>query len=363
MATLVKTPSGTWKSVIRKKGWPTTAKTFRTKRDAEDWARRTEDEMVRSMYIARGPSERQTLSEALERYLKDISPSKSLNTQASEQTSAKALSAHLGSYSLAAITPNLVAQYRDKRLETISERTGRAISQNTVRKELALLSHLYSVAMKEWGIGLVYNPVANIRKPSPGIGRNRRLTWSEIHRLLRECDRHSNPMLGQITRIALYTAMRKGEITSLGREQVDLHRRIVRLQKTKNGTARTVPLSKRAAKVFHDALANPVRPIDCTLIFFGEPGKDDHRHGYRINKVWSAALQRAEIHDLHFHDLRHEATSRLVEKGFSDQEVAAITGHKDMQMLRRYTHLRAEDLVQRLDGTKRVSSVKATGRK
>lgn len=64
MATLVKTPSGTWKALIRKTGWPTVAKTFRTKRDAEDWSRRTEDEMVRGVYIQRSGSERMTLENA-----------------------------------------------------------------------------------------------------------------------------------------------------------------------------------------------------------------------------------------------------------------------------------------------------------
>ena len=76
MATLVKTTSGTWKAVIRKTGWPTTSKTFRLKRDAEDWVRRSEDEIVRGVYIKRSSSERLTIEEALKRYLAEISPTK-----------------------------------------------------------------------------------------------------------------------------------------------------------------------------------------------------------------------------------------------------------------------------------------------
>jgi len=67
-----------------------------------------------------------------------------------------------------------------------------------------------------------------------------------------------------------------------------------------------------------------------------------------INRVWIQALERAEISGLRFHDLRHEATSRFVEAGLSDQEVASITGHKSMQMLQRYTHLRSEELVDKI---------------
>jgi len=344
MASIIKTPSSTWKAVIRRKGWPTTAKTFRTKRDAEDWARRTEDEMVRGVYIRRSPSQKISLKDALDRYIKEITPTKRASTQRAEKMRAKPLTAKLGNYSLVSLSPDVIAAYRDERLEA-----GR--SPATVRLELALLGHLYTTAIKEWGIGLVYNPVSNIRRPSPGEGRNRRLTWSEARRMLKECDAHSNPMLGWAVRIALFTAMRQGEVLSLTLDQVDLRRRIVRLSETKNGSARTVPLSKRAARVLRQAIDHPVRPKETNLIFYGEPGRDGVRRPYRTNKVWSEALKRAEISDLRFHDLRHEAVSRFVEKGMSDQEVAAISGHKSMQMLRRYTHLRAEDLVARLDRT------------
>jgi integrase len=155
-------------------------------------------------------------------------------------------------------------------------------------------------------------------------------------------------MLGWAVRIALYTAMRQGEILSLTLDQVDLQRRIVRLNATKTGSARTVPLSRRAARVLRQAIAHPARPKGVVLVFYGEPGKDKKRRPYTISKVWSNTLQRAAISDFRFHDLRHEAVSRLVEKGLSDQEVVAISGHKSMQMLRRYTDLRAEDLVEKL---------------
>ena len=157
-------------------------------------------------------------------------------------------------------------------------------------------------------------------------------------------------MLGWAVRIALYTAMRQGEILSLYRSQVDLDRHIVRLDKTRNGSVRTVPLSPQAVAVFSKAMADPIHEkTDSPLLFPGEPGRDDKRRPYVINRVWMMAVERAKLHDLRFHDLRHEAVSRLVESGLNDQEVAAISGHKSMQMLRRYTHLRAEDLVKKLE--------------
>jgi len=110
MATLVKTDSGTWKAVIRKTGWPTTVKTFRTKRDAPDWARRVEDEMVRGVYVDRASAERMTLNNALERYMREVSPAKEANTHDRERVRAQILSERLGTYSLAAITSDLMAR-------------------------------------------------------------------------------------------------------------------------------------------------------------------------------------------------------------------------------------------------------------
>lgn len=345
MATITKTPSGTWKAIIRKVGWPTASKTFRTKRDAEDWARRTEDEMVRGVFIQRATSERLTLANALDRYLKEVSSTKSDFTLRGEKSKAKQLKAKLGKYSLAALTADLVAGYRDERLEE-------GMKSNTVRLELALLGHLFTVAIKEWRVGLIYNPVANIRKPSPGQGRDRRLSKEEETRLIDAVSKYSNPMLGWIVRAALATGMRSTELVSLRRSQVDLKRRVVRLANTdtKSGDARTVPLTLEAKKVFEEALANPVRPIDCDLVFFGELGRDGKtRRPYAFNKIFGKIKKELGLADLHFHDLRHEAVSRLVEAGLSDQKVAAISGHKTMQMLKRYTHLRAEELVAELD--------------
>lgn len=347
MATIVKTPSGTWKAVIRKIGWPTTAKTFRTKRDAEDWARRTEDEMVRGVYLSRAPSEKLTVSAALTRYLAEVSATKKTTTQRSESFSAKHLDAFFGKYSMAAVSAELVAKYRDERLAA-------GKSNNTVRLELAMLGHLFRIAIQEWGIGLTFNPVASIRKPSPGVGRDRRLSNQEQLCLFNAADAHSNPMLGWIVRLAVETGMRSSEITGLLRSQVDLARRVVTLRDTKNGSSRVVPLTRAATVVFQAALDNPIRPIDTELVFFGEPGRDGKRKPYVFQKLWAGLVRELGMADLHFHDLRHEAVSRLVEAGLSDQEVASISGHKSMQMLKRYTHLRAEDLVQRLDSLRRA---------
>ncbi len=342
MATITKTPSSTWKAIIRRVGWPTSAKTFRTKRDAEDWARRTEDEMVRGVFIQRTPSEKMLVSVALQRYVQEVVPTKKESTQRREGARIREIDTYFEKYSLAAVTPDLVAKFRDARLAE-----GKA--NNSVRLELALLGHLFNVAIREWHIGLAYNPVTNIRKPSAGEGRDRRLAKHEQEKLLSAVDQHTNPMLGWIVRIAIETGMRHSEILGLRRSQIDLTKRVARLSDTKNESARTVPLTRMATAAFSQALNNPIRPFDTDLIFFGEPGKSGKRSPYQFSKTWQVIKKSLGMADLHFHDLRHEAVSQLVEAGLSDQEVASISGHKSMQMLRRYTHLRAEDLVKKLD--------------
>ena len=281
MATLVKTPSGKWKAIIRRAGWPLTVKTFRTQRDAGDWARRTEDDMVRGAFIQRATGDRMTVAAAMKRYLADVVPSKRPTTQAADLRRSKIIVKHLGRYSLTSLTPEVIAQFRDMRLagEDRKDAAGNAMprTNSTVRLDLALLGHLLTIAIKEWGVNLPANPVTNIRRPASGPGRNRRLSQEEESRLLAAVDQHSNPMMGWIVRIALETGMRWSEILTLRESQVDLKRRIVRLLKTKNTQPRTVPLTLSAVEMFRKAIANPVRPDDTDLIFSGAPGRDGVR--------------------------------------------------------------------------------------
>ena len=338
MATITKTRSGSWKGLIRRKGWPAIIKTFRIRRDAEDWARTTEDEIIRGIYVPRSDSERLTLADALDRYQRDVSTTKKPSTQNREKYRINQVKNLLGNYSLASLTAETIAKFRDKRLAD-------GKSNNTVRLELALLSHLYTTAIREWGLGIAFNPATNVSKPSPGKGRDRRLDADEEVRLLAACNAHSNPFLGWMVRLALYTAMRHGEIANLTASQVNLTKRTLYLSDTKNDDVRTVPLTDKAYATIKEVLDFPIRPAGTDLLFYGNPGRDGKRRPYQTGRVWDDALVRAGITNLRFHDLRHEATSRFVEAGLSDQQVSAITGHKSMQMLKRYTHLRNEDLV------------------
>jgi integrase len=317
--------SGSWQALVKKKGYGQIGRTFDTKGEAEAWAKITEAEMVRGVYFSQKEAESTTLSGALDRYEREISSIKKGYQQ--EKKRIRSWKAHpLAKRFLATIQGKDIAEYRDARIRSGS-------SANTVRLDLAVISHLFEIARKEWGMEGLTNPVKAIRMPSPPAGRDRRLQPGELEKLLE----FSSEEMNQVIRFALETAMRRGELAGMTWEMVDLKKRIVTLPETKNGQKRIVPLSSTAGSILKERLNT--RRIDGKVWDIGLDA---------ISQDFAKACQKAGISGLHFHDLRHEATSRLFEKGFDTMEVRTITGHKTLQMLARYTHLRAEDLVERL---------------
>lgn len=205
------------------------------------------------------------------------------------------------------------AAYRDERLKKVAPAT--------VRLELALISHMFTVAKIEWGLPLD-NPLANIRKPSLPAGRDRRLAPSEEQRLLEACRAHSVWLHG-IVALAIATSMRAGELCTLTWSQVDLENRCIRLERTKNGTRRVVPLSRHDA----DLLKSLPRQLNGRVFAF-EKSKD-------LSKSFARIYRKTGLEDLHFHDLRHEAASRLAPH-LSVQTLAKIMGWKTLNMAMRY---------------------------
>lgn len=232
-----------------------------------------------------------------------------------------------------------IANYRDWRLASINQKTGKPISNATVRLEMSLLSNFFDIGRIEWGITDA-NPVLNVRKPKTPPGRDRRLTAREERLILRHAHAHPNPELFSMVVLGLETAMRQGEMVKLRWEHINLKSRVAHLPETKNGSKRDVPLSVRARDVIIRLGVKSRGPV----FSYTNNG---------IKSTWRFMVKKLGIEDLHFHDLRHEATSRLFELGTLDMmEIAAITGHKSLSMLKRYTHLKAQRLVRKLEGHK-----------
>ena len=314
--------SGSWRAIIRKKGYPQVSATFDTKAQAERWAKQIETEMSQSRFIDTREADSLTIADALERYKREISVHK--KSHRNERSRLSILTRDLGGYTLTSLRSSDVAAYRDRRLEIASG--------STVRRDLALLSHLYTIALKEWGMP-VENPCAQIRKPKLNKDREQRVSDAALGRIL-EVARALHEEMPSLITLAVESGMRRSEMLGLKREEVKGN--VAYLADTKNGTARAVPLSSKAREAINSLT---VSRLDGRLFAI---------HPDTVTHYFARSCKDAGVAGLRFHDLRHEATSRFFERGLSIMEVAAITGHKDMRMLRRYTHLNPSTLAAKL---------------
>ena len=318
--------SGSWRAIVKRKGYGTLTQTYDTKAEAEAWARKIESEMDRGVFVSRVEADNTTLAEALARYQREVSNKKRGAAQESSVIAALTESP-LGPRPVGSLQGKDLATYRDGML-------AEGYSPITIKRRLALLSHLYKIAEREWGMGGLVNPVPHVSIPQVHNARDRRLVDDELPRLLAAAHVYGGE-IGPLITWAIETAMRRGEIAAMRREHLDRQARVLLIPETKTGTPRRVPLSTAALTVL-DSLP---RRLD---------GRVWGMRPDSISQAFERVCKAAGIEGLTFHDLRHEATSRLFEKGLNPMEVAAITGHKTLQMLKRYTHLRAEDLVNRL---------------
>ncbi len=351
MATIRKKGDFQWHVQIRRKGYPVQTNTLNTKTDAEKWARDVESQMDHGIFADRAEAERTTLGEALERYRNEFTVHK--KSAYSEGKKIEAWQRHsLALRPLTTIQAIDLAKYRDDRLKARK-------SASTVRLELSVVSHLFTVAVKEWGMPL-QNPVRNIRLPRARNARERRLNTDELQYLLESLQNSGhgigfqrNVWTRPIFEFAIETAMRRGEVLSLEWKNVDLERRIAILPETKNGERRVVPLSTMAIKILKEIPRSiNGRVFSTTVNAFRlsfRRALARARRNYARNCL-AAGLMRdpAFLSDFKFHDSRHEATSRLFEKGLNPIEASSVTGHKTLSMLKRYTHLNAELLAKKL---------------
>ena len=326
MPTIRKKGDRQWHVQIRKSGYPVQTKTFTTRSDADKWATIIESEMERGVFVSRTEAEATLLSEVIDRYRREVLPSK--RGAASDESRLKTLETHFGVYKLAGITSTAVAKFRDERLNSVGPQS--------VIHEINLLNRVLKAATMDWGIALPGGlPTAQVRKPTKPRGRDRRVSQDELDAILEHSE---SAELATIIALAVETAMRRGELAGLTWANIDLKKCIAHLPKTKTDSPRSVPLSKAAVA----ALKQFPRNLGEDKVF--------RLQAESISQAFERACEphRANLINLRFHDLRHEATSRLFEKGLNVMEVATITGHKTLDMLKRYTHLKAEDLAKKL---------------
>lgn len=321
-----------WRAQIRRRGYPDQYSSHDTKAQAEAWGRHEENLRDRGVWVSREEAERTTLSEALDRYAREIVPTKSHPLV--EQGKVDRWKRHpLATRFLANLRGADFAKYRDDR-----RALGRA--DNTIRLELAIMSHLFEIARKEWGMEGLLNPLKNIRKPSGRKARDRRLLAGEYEIIKTALQASANSWAAAAFDLAIETTLRCGMLFEMEWAWIDFKRQVLDIpiryrEKANKGVPVAVPLSSRAVA----ALQSLPRSID---------GKVFGCSRNAVLLVWKRVLNKKEINGIRWHDLRHEGVSRLFEKSLNVMEAASISGHKSFVMLARYTHLNAENLVARL---------------
>lgn len=316
-----------WQGIVRRKGCKSSVKSFAKKSDVLRWVRSEEA----TMDVLQNDDDQSILDELLlgdlmVRYRDTVSPTK--KSHCHERNRINLMLRHpITQLKLSELNSGYFARYRDDRLRT----TG----PQSVRHELNTFSIVIRTAKIDWSIPINRVWLDDIRKPKIPAARDRRLMGDEYERLMEAAHGSQSIHMSNIIEFAIQTGMRVGEIASLEWSNISLHQRIAHLPDTKNGSSRDVPLSTMAVQVLSQQHGyDNDQPFPIT------------KHG--IGAAFRKICKQAGIKNLRFHDLRHEAISRLFEHGLLIPEVALISGHKDFRMLARYTHLKAHNIVHKL---------------
>ena len=307
---------GSYQCLIRIKGHPTLAKSFKSRTDAKTWALQTELKIRREeagILKIKYPSFRDISL----RYLNEVSVHKQKTTYNLERAILNPLMQEAWSeYPINKVTPLIIGRYRDKQREVVKD--------NTINRKLDVISTIFTTCKKEWGLPVV-NPVLSIRRPKNPEPRNRRFSERELNLLLK--GNRTSERLRTIIEIALETGMRQSEILRIHPEHIKEQTLFIPIAKTK---PRTIPLTKKALSI----LKNAKLPFNMDRYLLG-------KHFRRLCNHYG-------IKDAHFHDLRHQSlTDFMKDKKLNVPETMLIAGHADPRMLLRiYNNLQVADVAE-----------------
>lgn len=329
MATIRKR-NGKYQVQVRIQGCAATSRTFTKLEDAKSWARLTEIE-AEQVGLPADPRllSRTTVADVLERYRDEVITKKRGREIETVIVNAM-LRQPFAKRSMAKIDGALFAAYRDARLQSVQP--------CTIKRELGILQHAFDIAAREWAIPLKQNPLKTIAKPGASQKRERRLAAGELAKLYRAARQCRGTPMRALILVAIETAMRQGELLAAKWTHIDLDKRLWLIPLTKNGERRTIPLTRRCVRLLKALRHTETEATEQVFALSREA----------VKCSWRRIMKRSGIDDLHFHDLRHEAISRFFERGLSVAEVSLISGHKDVRMLFRYTHMTAAHVLAKL---------------
>lgn len=314
--------------MVRKSGHKPMGRTFTLRSDAVRWVQATELQIEREGLIPdRSILKTTTFADLLTRYRDTISISKRGHLNMERWVLERLLRHSMSRLKLSELRREHLQEWCDERLKDVSP--------STVRRQLAILSHVFEVAQTIWHI-----PIDNLTRtsviPASSVRRHRRLTAAEEAQILNAVEASRNPHLLPILLLAKETSMRRGELLALRWDQIGKDHIVIPI--SKNGSSRTIALSNTAIAILSSVAKMDVR------VFPTSPSA--------LTQAWRRLAKRASVDDLRFHDLRHEAISRFFELGLTAPEVQSMSGHKDMRMLYSYAHANRRAVLSKLNGQK-----------
>ena len=286
-------------------------------------------DIVKGKFLDISVCSNRNFKELSEKYLAEWTVKKSLKSQERDKGIFKNyLNPFFENMLLADIHPKHVSRYKQQR------KTKKA-SRDTINKELGLMKAAFNVAIREWE-WVDSNPVSRVRMERAGEGRVRFLTQQEFSKLYKNCEDWVKPFVI----IARYTGLRMGNVLALSWGQIDLFRKIITVDKTKNGDPIGIPVCETLFKTLKSL--NKVRDIKSKNVF---PTKLSYNAlQRRVQRAFKTACNASGIEKFRWHDLRHDFASMLIQRGVDIYTVQILLGHKDGRMTRRYAHLSPENL-------------------
>lgn len=343
----------TYTATIRIKGYPALSATFDKITLARQWIGEYEPQMKKGKHLTDYEAKKHTLNELIDRYIKIELPKRNPSDHQKYKMQLGWWKQHIGTYLLSKITPALLSECKEKLITEESPKpkgNKKTRSKATANRYMACLSIVLSKAVKEWG-WLEENPMLKVSKYTESAKQDRFLMPDEIKKLLDACMKFA--LKGEIYNyetylfvlIALSTGARYSEIHNLKWENVDLTNKQFYFLNTKNGENRGVPITESLLKELKNF--KKVRNIKSNYLWTTKDGRKLIDMRVRFYKV----LEISGIEPCRFHDLRHTVASHIAMNGGSLLDIAQVTGHKTMQMVKRYSHLTKKHTAQLLENT------------
>jgi len=324
---------------ITRQGKSTLCATFYNRLEALQWAKQTEAQLRLGLYeeplAPAKPHQEVSFEEAATHYMNTHSIHKKIVR--SETYRLRILIKRWNGLTITEVDKKAVLVLRDELITN-----GR--SNDTINHYFNTISKLFQMLSGEWDLEIV-NPIKGIRRMPPSQGRSKRVHRVIESTLLNACDALSYPLLKSIIEFAIQTGMRRGEIMGLSWGDLDLAERKAYLHTSKNGEPRQVPLTQRALEVLK-ALPKDEAGIAFPMTLHDLRGQFNRARAYAKERWIEVGVN--PFDDLRFHDLRHEALSRLSDLGLNVIELSCISGHKTLGMLKRYTHPSHEAILNKL---------------